>query len=65
MFLTEYNEELHERTCREEEWKEGRMEGINGTIISLRKLGHSDDEIQEVLKETYSLTDIEVEKYMR
>ncbi len=61
MFLTEYNKERHERTCREE----GRMEGITGTITTLRKLGHSDDEIQSLLKETYGLTDSEARGYMR
>ncbi len=76
MFLTEYNKELHERTCREEGWEEGRMEGmkkgiekgrmdgITGIIRTLRKVGHGDDEIQDILKDAYGLTGSEVEEYM-
>ncbi len=80
MFLTEYNKERHERTCREEGWEEGLekglmegwkkgrdeglTEGITGTIRTLRKLGHSDDEIQMVLKDAYGLSDSEAGGYM-
>ncbi len=63
MFLTEYDEELHERTCREagweEGWTEGWTEGIIGTISVLRKLGHDEDEIQKMLRDEYGLTESE------
>ncbi len=84
MFLTEYNKERHERTCREEGWEEGlekglekgreegliegwqrgQTEGITGAIRTLRKLGHSDDEIQAALKDAYGLTDSKIKGYM-
>ncbi len=77
MFLTEYDEALHERTCREAGWEEGwkegrekgqvegRTEGITGTISVLRKLGHDEDDIRKMLGDEYGLTEGETEGFLR
>ncbi len=65
MFLTEYDEELHERTCWEEGRKQGKEEGIIiGTVNTLRELGRSDEEICDALEKTYNLSADDVQKFV-
>ena len=72
MSLYEYDEKLHERTLmdigREEGIsigrEEGRTVGISGTVAVLRKLGHSDLQITDMLIETYGLTQNEARQYV-
>ena len=54
---------------KEERWeglKEGRWEGrIQGTMETLRRLGHEDPEIRSAIMEQYQLTEEEAAGYLR
>lgn len=65
MSIFEYDEELHERTLREEGREEGISigreqgleQGIAGTITILKNMWHSDIQIIKLLIDTYGLTE--------
>jgi len=44
--------------------KEGKKEGIQGTVDVLRDLGHGDIEISEIIQKKYGLTNEEVAEYI-
>lgn len=52
------------RLIKEERWKEGRKEGILGTVKVLRNLGKSSSEIKPILMETYDLSEQEADDYL-
>lgn len=61
MSIFEYDEELHERTLREEGISIGREQGLEQgimeTITILKNMGHSDMQIIKLLIDTYGLTE--------
>lgn len=52
------------RLIQEEGRKEGRKEGILGTVKVLRNFGQSSSEIKPILMETYGLSEQEADDYL-
>ena len=51
---------LREKECR----KEGRKEGIQGAVDTLREFGHEDLEIKRAIMQRYALSAEEAEEYL-
>lgn len=55
---------LMKETVANEALKEGKKEGIQGTVDVLRDLGHGDVEIRQIIQRKYALSDEEVAEYV-
>lgn len=68
MCITEYNEAETMQLFKEQERREGRIEGrgegIRGTVEILRDLGVEDTKIRSAIKQQYDLTDEMADSYL-
>ncbi len=55
---------LVKETVAKEALREGKKEGIQGTVDVLRDLGHGDAEIKQIIQKKYGLTDEELAEYI-
>lgn len=55
---------LVKETVAKEALREGKKEGIQGTVDVLRDLGHGDIEIKQIIQKKYGLTDEELAEYI-
>lgn len=63
MSIFEYDEELHNKTLREEGFEDGKSQGILGTVQILQESNFTKEQIIEKIMKQFGLTEEEVESY--
>lgn len=64
MSIFEYDEELHNKTLREEGFEDGKSHGILGTIQILQEMNLPKEQILEKIMKQFELTEQEAENYL-